>query len=30
MMDNVEYAFFCEGLEKQYKQSKEDGIIFEI
>jgi hypothetical protein len=27
--DDIEYAFFCDGLEKQYKQIKEEGL-FEV
>jgi hypothetical protein len=27
--DEIKYALFCKGLEKQYEQAKEDGV-FEI
>lgn len=27
--DEIEYALFCDGLEKQYKKAKEDGV-FEV
>jgi hypothetical protein len=27
--DEIEYAFFCDGLEKQYSQAKDDGM-FEV
>ena len=27
--DEIEYALFCDGIEKQYKQTKEKGL-FEI
>ncbi len=27
--DEIEYALFCDSLEKQYKQAKEDGL-FEV
>jgi len=27
--DDIEYAFFCDSLEKQYEQAKKDGL-FEV